>query len=112
VEHDAACPGEVVVYTCTASRTSAVGWRTLPNIVEFDYFVSSPIGEIQVIGDFQVVLTEIRDLSTGLADLTTTLTVTATPIQHGRNVTCIGDELGEMLSLIVSITSEHSIQCR
>ena len=97
------------MYTCTASRTTAVGWRTLPNIVEFDYF---PIGEIQVIGDSQVVLTEVLNPSAGLADLTTTLTVTATPIQHGRTVTCIGDEPGEMLSLILSITSEHSIQCR
>ena len=100
------------MYTCTASRTSAVGWHTLPNIVEFDYFVSSPVGEIQVIGDSQVVLTEVLNPSAGLADLTTTLTVTATPIQHGRNVTCIGDEPNETSSLILSITSEHSMQCR
>ena len=111
VDHVAACPGEVVVYTCTAPRTSSVGWLFPPDINnELDYFASSPLGQVQVFGDSQVVLTSrIPDPNTpGLADLTTTLTVTATPVQHGRMVTCEGDEPSEILSSILSITSEHT----
>ena len=112
VEHDAACPGEVVVYTCMVVRTSVVAWRFLPHPSEIDYFVSSPIGQVQVFGDFRTVLTNrVLDINTpGLADLTTTLTVTATPGQNGRMVTCLGDGANEILSLILNITSEHSIQ--
>ena len=112
VEHGAACPGEVVVYTCTAPRTSIVSWLFPPDINnELDYFASSPIGQVQVFGDSQVVLTNrIQDHNTpGLADLTTTLIVTATPAQHGRRVTCLGDEPSEISSLILNITSEHSV---
>ena len=109
VDHVAACPGKVVVYTCTAPRTSSIGWRFPPDIDQFEYFTSSPSDQPTVIRDSQVVLTEVLGLNAGLADLTTTLTVTATPAQHGRMVTCLGDEPGEISSLILNVASEHSI---
>ena len=111
MEHVAACPGEVVVYTCTALRTSSVGWRFPPDIDQFEYFLSSPSDQPMDIGVSQVVLTnKVLDPNTpGLADVTTTLTLTATPAQHGRMVTCLGDEPSEILSLILNIASEHSI---
>jgi len=110
VEHDAACPGEVVVYTCTALRSSSIGWNFPPDIQGFNYFPTSPIGQTEVFGYSQVVFTGVLNPSTGLADLTTTLTVTATPIQHGRRGTCLGDEPSEMLSLILNVTCEHSMK--
>ena len=104
----AVCPGEVVTYTCTALRTSSVGWVALPDIDGFDYFPSSPIGQVQVIGNFQALLTNrILDPDiAGLADLTTTLTVTATPERNGTVVQCRGDEPSERMSLTLHIASE------
>ena len=72
----AACPGEEVTYTCTAPRTSSTGWDVPPDIMQFNYFPSSSIGQ-QDIGDFQVALISNVPISRGLADLTITLTVTA-----------------------------------
>jgi len=113
VGHDAACPGEVVVYTCTASRTSSVAWRFPPDIDEFDYFPSSTVGQVQVIGDSRVVLTMNVDTDVmGLADLTTTLTVNATSEQDGRMVMCEDDDPSERSNLTLNITSEHSVQYR
>ena len=73
----AACPGEVVTYTCTAPRTSSAGWDVPPDIMQFNYFPSNSIGE-QTIGDFQVALISNVPISMGVADLTISLTVTAT----------------------------------
>jgi len=104
----AVCPGEVVTYTCTALRTSSVGWVALPDIDGFDYFPGSQIGQVQVIGNFQALLkNRILDLNiAGLADLTTTLTVTATPEQNGTVVQCQGDKPSERNSLTLNIASE------
>ena len=100
-----ACPGEVVTYTCTAPRTSSVGWDVPPYIMQFNYFPSSPIGQ-QNIGDFQVALISNVHVSMGLADLTTTLTITATADRNGTVVQCLGDEPSETDSAVLSIASE------
>ena len=104
----AVCPGEVVTYTCTAFRTSSVGWVALPDIDGFDYFPSSPIWKVQVIGNFQALLTNriLDPRIARMADLTTTLTVTATPEQNGTVVQCRGDEPNERMSLTLHIASE------
>lgn len=80
----------------------------LPDIDGFNYFPSSPIGQVQVIGNFQALLTNrILDPDiAGLADLTTTLTVTATPEQNGTVVQCRGDDPSERMSLTLHIASE------
>ena len=100
-----ACPGEVVTYTCTAPRTSSTGWDIPPDIMQFNYFPSSPIGQ-QDIGDFQIALISNVPISMGLADLTTTLTVTATAGRNGTVVQCLGDEPSETDSAVLSIASE------
>ena len=102
------------MYTCTAPRTSSVSWHFPPDIGAFDYFPSSPVGQVQIIGDSRVVLTDsvLGPNDARLADLTTTLTVIATSEQNGRMVTCEGDEPSERLSLIFNVTSELSMQFR
>ena len=101
-----ACPGEVVTYTCTAPRTSSTGWDVPPDIMQFNYFPSSPIGQPVNIGDFQIALISNVPISMGLADLTTTLTITATTDRNGTVVQCLGDEPSETDSAVLSIASE------
>ena len=104
-----ACPGEVVTYTCTVPRTSSAGWDVPPDIMQFTYFPSSQTGRPEDIGDFQVVLTDVGPIDMGLADLTFTLTVTATLGRNGTVVNCLGDEAGERISLVLNIASELSM---
>ena len=101
----AVCPGKMVTYTCTAPRTSSAGWDVPPDIMQFNYFPSSSIGQ-QTIGDFQVALISNVPISRGLADLTITLTVNATADRNGTVVQCLGDEPGERISAVLNITSE------
>ena len=111
MEQDAACPREVVIYTCTVLRTAVISWFALPDIDGVHYFPSSPIGH-QVIRGFQVALTnKVLDPNNAqLADLTITLTVTATADRNGTVVQCRGDESSEKMSLVLSVASEHSMQ--
>ena len=103
-----ACPRVVVTYTCTAPRTTVVSWFALPDISGVDYFASSQIGE-QVIGDFRIALTNNSANGVGLADLITTLTVTATAGRNGTVVECRGDDPSERMSLVLYIASEHNM---
>ena len=104
----AACPGEVVTYTCTALRTTVVSWFALPDIDGVDYVPSSPIG-LRVFGDIQLNLIEkiLDSTNPALADLTITLTVTATAGRNGTVVQCRGDEPSERMSLVLNIASEQ-----
>ena len=99
-----ACPGEVVTYTCTVLRTTAVGWIALPDI---NYVPGSLIGQ-RVIGDFQLALTNkvFDPTNPALADLTITLTVTATVDRNGTVVQCRGDEI---ISAVLNIASEYAL---
>ena len=73
--------------------------------MQLNYFPSSPIGQ-QDIGDFQVALISNVPISMGLADLTTTLTITATADRNGTVVQCLGDEPSETDSAVLNIASE------
>ena len=105
-----ACSGETVTYTCTILRTTVITWVALPDIDGVDYFPSSPLGQ-QIIGDFQLALTnKVPDPTnpTTIADLTITLTVTATAGRNGTVVECRGDDPSERMSLVLNIASEQS----
>ena len=107
-----ACPREVVTYTCTVLRTSSITWFALPDINGAGYFPNSPLGQ-QTIRGFQLALTNrIPDPlnPTILADLTITLTFTATLARNGTEVQCRGDDPSERMSLVLNIASEQSIQ--
>ena len=103
-----ACPGMVVTYTCIALRTTVVTWFVLPDI-DVDYFATSSL-EQRVISGFQLSLTgNVPDPSnpTTIADLTITLTVTATLARNGTVVQCRGDEPSERMSQTLNIASEQ-----
>ena len=105
-----ACPGEVVTYTCIALRTTVVTWFVLPDI-DVDYFPTSSVGGQRVIRGFQLALTgNVPDPTnpTTIADLTITLTVTATAGRNGTVVQCRGDDPSERMSLTLNVASEHS----
>ena len=106
------CPGEVVTYTCIALRTTVVTWFVLPDI-DVDYFPTSSVGgQPRVIRGFQLTLTgNVPDPTnpTTIADLTITLTVTATLARNGTVVQCRGDDPSERMSLTLNIASEHSM---
>ena len=104
-ERQTVCPGEMVTYTCTVPCTSSAGWDVPPDIMQFNYFPSSSIGQ-QTIGDFQVALISNVPISMGVADLTITLTVTATVDRNGTVVQCLGDEPGKRISIVLNIASE------
>ena len=103
-----ACPREEVTYTCIALRTTVVTWFVLPDI-DVDYFATSSLQQ-RVISGFQLALTgNVPDPSnpTTIADLTITLTVTATVGRNGTVVQCRGDEPSERMSQTLNIASEH-----
>ena len=105
-----ACPGETVTYTCIALRTTVVTWFVLPDI-DVDYFPTSSVGGQRVIRGFQLALTgNVPDPTnpTTIADLTITLTVTATAGRNGTVVECRGDDPSERMSLTLNVASEHS----
>ena len=100
-----------MTYTCTAPRTTVVSWFAVPDVSGVVYFASSEIGE-QVIGDFRIALINNAANGVGLADLITTLTVTATAGQNGTVVECRGDDPSERISLVLYIASEYIVSCR
>ena len=104
----AACPGEVVTYTCTVLRTGVISVYALPDIDGVPYFSRSPI-EHQVIRGFQLALTnKVPDPNnTALADLTIILIVTATLVRNGTEVQCRGDDPSERMSQVLYIASEQ-----
>ena len=106
-----ACPGEVVTYACTVLHTTVVSWFALPDIDGVGYLPRSPVGQ-QVIGGFVLALTnKVPDPNNAaLADLTITLTVTATLAHNGTEVQCRGDERSERMSLVLNIAGEQSVQ--
>ena len=103
------CPGEAVTYTCTVLRTAVISWVISPGIMNrVDYYPRDQIGQ-RVVGDFQIALTSNVPIVVGLADLTITLTVTATLAHNGTVVQCRGDDPSERMSLVLNIASEQSM---
>ena len=95
-----ACPGEVV--TTLAQHFIQVvlpGMFLLTLQLEFDYFPNSPIGQQVNVGGFLLYNRVIDPNNATLADLTITMTVTATLARNGTVVQCQGDDPGERMSL-------------
>ena len=107
-----ACPEEVVTYTCTVLQTIFASWYGFPDILEWHYIPSSPIGQLLTIGAFQANLTNrvLDPNNPFLANYTLTLTVTATAGQNGTVIECRGDEPSRRVSLVLNVASEHSMQ--
>ena len=100
----AACPGEVVTYTCTVTQGFALGWTAAPVLVDNTFVVFTPT-DLRMLGcsnvsspvqcnefDFLATLTNVgpRDIMTGAADMTSTFRFTARAELNGTVVECTG----------------------
>ena len=82
----AICPGEEITFTCIVTGEVLLGWNSTAFRNPIWYIVNDPIGQMRVRGIFTATLT----LTPPLANLTSTLRVTATPeaMLNGTVVTC------------------------
>ena len=98
VEQDgrtAACPGEVVTFTCTVTQGGSLNWAstafTCDSIPTYLLRSETSVGSTSVCGSFQANLTAITNRTevgqAFQADLTSTLTPT-TIVSPGTVVTC------------------------
>ena len=94
----AACPGEVVTYTCNVTQGFLIGWGATPvldaALVQFAptdprILGCSNVSSIQCDDfDFQATLTSVGTVSSGQADMTSTFRFTATVGLNGTVVEC------------------------
>ena len=82
VEQDgrqAACPGEVVTFTCEVNQTTILRWIAEPFILQSSFVPSSPVGTMAVddSGQFRAVLDSIMFIGGGLVYFSSRLIVTA-----------------------------------
>ena len=91
----AACPREVVTFTCTVTDSASLRWIAEPFINRSNpitFVVSSAPGDMAVdnSGQFRAVLTSLSVAQSGLfGDLASELTVTATETLGGTVVQCL-----------------------
>ena len=105
-----ACPGEMVTYTCTVNQGADLEWIVEPFInrstrVQF-LLSSTPTGTslncTNQCGDFNFVATftnianPMTVMSANVADMTSTLTFTATARLNGTVVQCSGTTADEL----------------
>ena len=97
VEQDgrqAACPGEVVTFTCMVTGGTALSWTAEPYISMSDpirFIVSTPVGDRMAMdgsGQFWARLTSVTQ-SGLVGDLTSELTVTASEALGGTVIQCL-----------------------
>ena len=96
VEQDgrlAACPGEVVTFTCMVTDGAFLDWTAEPHITMMDpirFLVSTPVGETAMddSGQFRARLTSVIQ-NGNFGDLTSELTVTASETLGGTVIQCL-----------------------
>ena len=99
----AACPGELVTYTCNVTQGFTLTWTAAPvlvnpSLVRFTtsdlagrMVGCSDISTIQCADfDFQATLTSVGTVSMNVADMTSTFRFTARPGLNGTVVECSG----------------------
>ena len=94
VEQDgraAACPGELVIFTCTVTQGLSLNWASTVfacgNSPTFVLDASTSVGDTVSCGSFQANLTSRSAIGAGSGNLSSTLTPTA-PTPPGTVVTC------------------------
>ena len=99
-----ACPGEVVIYTCTVTQAFLIDWTAEPFIGESNrlQFSRSTPAEDRVIDcsdsstvpcadlDYRTTLTSVGPVQNGFADMTSTFRFTASARVNGTVVQCRG----------------------
>ena len=98
----AACPGEVVTYTCTVTQGFLIGWTAAPVLVDATFTRFTPTGPrlvgcsnasspVQCVDfDFQSILTNVGPVQSGAADMTSTFRFTARAGLNRTMVECSG----------------------
>ena len=125
------CPGEMVTYTCTVNQGAVLEWIVEPFLPDNDpvqftrtdtigrRFDCNDVTALQC-ADFNFVatLTDIANPSTSVADVTSTLTFTATSTLNGTVIQCRGVTANAtpMNSSTHSVASVHAhvvvlVQC-
>ena len=97
------CPGERVTYTCTVTQGAVLEWIVepfLPDSALIQFTRTDTIGRSFDCNDvtalqcadfnFVATLTDIANPSTSVADITSTLTFTATSTLNGTVIQCRG----------------------
>ena len=100
---EAACPGELVTYTCTVTQGFTIGWTAAPVLVDSTLVVFVPSDPRRMLGcsdvstiqcadfDFQATRTSVGSIDmNGAADMTSTFRFTATTRLNGTVVECSG----------------------
>ena len=115
----AACPREVVTFTCMVTDSPGLRWIAEPFISPSDpitFVVSSAPGNMAVdgSGQFRAVLTSLSVAQSDLiGDLTSELTVTASETLGGTVVQCLATTTILMsITLTLAGTNEYLFQCR
>ena len=92
----AACPGELVTFTCTVTQGVSLNWASTAftscdSIPTFLLAPGTAVGSISVCGSFKANLTDITNITrlgqSSLGDMTSTLSPTTT-VSPGTVVTC------------------------
>ena len=118
VEQDgrqAACPGEVISFTCTLAGDVGIRWVADPFISQsqpIDFAIHTDTNGIsQERGEFHVILNTVTMLSYLHANFTSTLTVRVSDSLDGIVVQCtVPYEGGPLSSRSISITCKSFIQ--
>jgi len=100
------CPGEEVNFTCTVIEQPSLGWKNEQYIVGEVVFLYRDQMSLRVPvfrGPFQIVLTSLSPSnSSQVANLTSTLTVHATPTLNRTVVECDDGDISANASLHVA----------
>lgn len=109
-----ACPGDVMTFTCTVIQGTTLTWISEPFITKNDplTFVNSQvsaIGQPIGVGEFEATLTCIANTTESppitVADLTSTLVVSAATRLNGTTVEC--SDQRERVTKILTIAGEE-----
>lgn len=102
------CPGEEVTFTCTVIEQPSLGWNNKPYILAVGevFFLHNDQLKLEVPvfrGPFQIVLTSLSPSnSSQVANMTSTLTVHATPTLNRTVVKCDDGDISANASLHVA----------
>ena len=95
VEQDgrqAACPGEVVTFTCMVMEATRLSWIAGPFIPQINFASTHKAGDTAVSGPFRATLDSTMFIGGGLLTFGSTLTVTASGsgTLNGTEIQCSG----------------------
>ena len=111
------CPSTNVNFTCFVEQTSVMQWEV--GGMEVRTFFPTDVNDIgslfMVDNVFLVTLINISSVSNGLADITSTLEVSADEVENGTTITCRSFSETKSISLVKTsmyVYIEMTMTCR